>query len=155
MGELVTLSGLLEKFGIPVIMLMVVLYFVIKYVPDFLEMKKEEHKAGLIAKQEQLEYYQNRQESYDDQMKIIIKVAEQSSQMIGQASQVIMQSSEVIRMNTEAIKNNTMMHDKVVTALGNDLEALRLVCSNLKEHDQRAEQINNGVLKLLERVGAK
>lgn len=145
MEELTALLDAADKIGIFVLCIIVGLFLGIKILPDFVK-KWQDNK---IATQKS---FDDRNKVFNEQFQVIIKVAEQGNQMIGQATQIIAQSNEIIRMNTEAIKNNTTVHDKVITALGNDLAALQALSCDIKTHDHRAEKIHTGVEKLLDRT---
>lgn len=145
MDELTALLNAADKIGIFFLCVIVALFLCIKIIPDFVK-KWQDNK---IATQK---LFDDRNKVVNDQFQVIIKVTEHGNQMIGQATQIIAQSNEIIRMNTEAIKNNTTVHDKVVTALGNDLTALQTLTADMKQHDHRAEKMCTGIEKLLDRT---
>ena len=138
LGELVTMATLLKDIGMPYLFFAVMLYIIFKVAPDFLKSKRE-------AEVRQQEYYNQRQKTYDDQMNILVKVAEQGNQ-------VIARSNLIIEHNTEAIKQNTVMHNKVVDALGRDFDALKEISLGFKTHDERAQKIYTGMERLLDRT---
>ena len=138
MDELKSVIELTQTIGIPILFCGVVLYLVFKLVPELVRAKKE-------SDIKQQEYYAQRQKSYDEQMQVLIAVAEQGNQVIGR-------SNAIIEHNTAAITQNTTMHNKVVDALSRDLAALENIQADLKVHDARAENIYHDIGRVLERT---
>ena len=130
MTEFKAILELAKEVGLPFLFIGLVAFLCIKYIPKFID-------AWQKHNEEQQIYYRNRQKQYDDQMQVIIKVAEQGNQIIAR-------SNAIIEQNTEAIKQNTAMHDKVIGALSRDLEVL-------KKLEIRMETAGTGIEKLLDR----
>ena len=139
MNELKTIIDILKQIGLPMLIVVVLLYICFKVAPDML-------KAWQKARNDQQEHNNNRQKHYDDQMGVLLKVAEQGNQVIGR-------SNTIIEQNTEAMKNNTAVHEKVVDALTRDLEELRALRVDVKEHDERTRAIEISMAQVCERVG--
>ena len=137
MDDIISMVTLVKEIGIPSLFFLVIIYIIFKTVPDLIKSKRE----GEVKQQE---YYSQRQKQYDEQMAVLIKVAEQGNQ-------VISRSNEVIGMNTRVIEQNTAIHDKVSAALSRDLEALKNLSADLKKHDERSQDIYHDVTRLLER----
>lgn len=163
MSDITTFMQVVKDLGIPALFFIVVAYLLFKSYPEYqkqkalereaqLKQEEQDRKAAAEERRALQEYYNQRNKSYEEQMSIITKVAEQGNQMIGQATQIISQSTEVIRMNTEAIRASSEVHKEVREALGRDLYALQALVADLKVHDRRAEQICLGVEKLLDRT---
>ena len=152
MEDITTLAQIINEVGVPILFFAVCTYLLFKCFPEWMKLKKEEREASFAQSKEQQAYTQERQKAYEEQMQIIVKVAEQGSQMIGQASQVISQSTEVIRMNTEAIKASTEVHARVIRTLEKDEAATLKIASDLQAHNQLAEKIYTNVEKLLDRT---
>ena len=135
---MVSLATLIKDIGIPSLFFAIVLWICFKTVPDIVKFKRE-------SDIKQQEYYSQRQKTYDSQMQILIKVAEQGNQ-------VITRSNYIIEQNTEAIKQNTAMHTKVIDALGWDLKALESLSADLKAHDNQSQKIYHDVSRILDRT---
>ena len=137
MTEIISLSDIVKDIGIPALFFAVIIYIAFKTVPSAIKSKQE-------ADMKQQEYYTQRQKQYDEQMREVIRVAEQSVHAIARAN-------TVIENNTEAIKQNTAMHNKVVNALTRDYEEIQEIQKGLSRHDGRAENIHRDVTRILER----
>ena len=137
MSEISAVAQIVKEIGIPALFFIVLIYLCFKIVPNLVNMWQKNQ-------QEQRVHYNNRQEQYDEQMNVIIKVAEQGNQ-------VIARSNELIALNTEAIKSNTTIHEKVSSALSRDLKALQGLTEDIKSHDKRAENIAVDIAKIAAR----
>jgi len=138
MTEIVSLGDIVKDLGIPALFFVVMIYIIFKTIPTAVKAKQD-------ADAKQQEYYANRQQQYDEQMREIVRVAEQGAQ-------ALTRSNVVIDNNTEAIKQNAMIHDKVIEALTRDYNETQEIRKNLSNHDQRAEKIHLDVVKIGERL---
>jgi len=137
MGEMVTLADVVKDIGVPALFFLVAIYLAFKLIPDIVKSRQE-------AAKEQQAYYAKRQEQYDSQMQVLIRVAEQGNQAITQSSAAIVHSTEALRLNTE-------MHAKAADALARNTEELKALRADINTHDNRAEKIQVDVARVLER----
>jgi hypothetical protein len=145
MDETLNMVNAVTEIGLPALICIVMMVAVFRYLPAYIKHRQQLEK-------DQREYYNQRQKAYDEQMKVIISVAEQGNLMIGAAKHAIEQSSEVIRMNTDTIKQNMAAQEKVLEAIGRDIDSTRGLEASFEKHDRRAEKMNTDIVKLLERA---
>lgn len=150
---------LVSKLGIPSAFLGGILFLLFKYVPKFLDMwiqsKEKQYLYEIEKQKEQQMYYTERQKSYDEQMGVIARIAEQSNR-------VIMQSTAVIERNNIVFEQGVQTNERVAVAmntvsanleqLSGDIEAAQVL---LNRHDARAESMNADIIKIKERFPTK
>ena len=131
MNEVLTAAGIVKEIGIPAMFFLVIIYIMFKTVPDVIKSRSETAKK---TQEEQREYYTNRQKQYDEQMGVLIRVAEQSTQ-------VISRSNEVISANTEMFKQSSDIHKKVLESLQREDKALEAL--NHRQEKMYLEIVKN------------
>ncbi len=158
MEDIERIGLLINEIGIPALFFIIVAILIFKVFPNYMEerRKQKDDERKERAKQDEAtqKYYNERNESYKSQMDVMNNMSQQTNQMIGQATQVIAQSNEVIKLNMEVIRQNTNTHKTVKDALGRDLEVLKSLSEDLKDHSKIATEIKYGVEKLIDRSEA-
>lgn len=135
----------LSKVGFPVIITALLLYAIIKFIPQFFEERKVEKANEQKAFNDRQESYKAQNEATNTAMHTIIQVAEQGNQMVAMATRVIEQ-------NTEALKNNSDVHKEVKASVSTNTEALKELVGDMEQHDHRAEKIGRDVAIIKDRT---
>lgn len=130
---------LIENLGWPAVILIVVAIAAKKIAPTF-------YKEWKAKEENQQKYYDQRQKQYDEQMQIIIKVAEQGNAMITNCV-------AVIERNNAIIQNSTSLTEKVIGSMDNNIKALESIQNSFERHDARQEKMTIDITKLAVKNG--
>ena len=111
MKEIAEVIEIIGSTGVPVLVTILIIYGVFKFVPEALAIWREERK-------DQKQYYADRQKQYDEQMHVLIRVAEESG--------------AIVEHNSEAIKHNTDIHRLTLESHSQMIKSVQALAEELK-----------------------
>ena len=133
-----TILSVLEKFGLPTLIIIVLLVVLLKYIPKVISLWE-------VRQQKQQEYYDSLQKSNVSQVEVMNSI---SREMIA----VIERSNQVIERNNLMVDRNTAAFEKTITCSEHIVDCVAGIKTLLHDHDRRAERMNIDIAVIKENV---
>jgi len=127
--EIDALINVLLSMGVPGVLIAILIFFLYKYAPRFIDAYKK-------AKESEQQAFADRQREYREQSERIVEVATKSAL--------------AVENNSNALERNSAIHQKVIAAFEKTEAALTGLLESFKAHDKRTEDMNVDVKRILE-----